>query len=113
MAHSHIRAADISGGSGLIAGGAPVTIYGYNIQETGGSVNETLVISTGSSNTSPGNQEYTKPNGSNGTQVAGEVIAKSATSLYGGDWPAHGAYFPFGIYVKLSGGTPKGVIFYS
>jgi hypothetical protein len=113
MAHSQIRAADISGGSGLIAGGSPVTLYGYTIEETAGSTNETLVITTGSSNTSPGSREYTKPNGSNGTQVAAEVITKSTTSVAGNGWPAHGVYFPFGIYVKLTGGTPKGVVWYS
>jgi hypothetical protein len=104
---------DASGGSGQIAGGAPVTIYGYQIRATTAAT-VTIQLLTGTAiangdNTFPG---YNKPTTSSTDEVGGEVVAVSSTSLSGRGWPEHGVYFPYGIYVKLTGGAPAGTVWF-
>ena len=126
MAHfKRVQAANITS-SGLVAGGQPVTIHGYSYQETGGTTNLTLVGLTGANLPNRDNSTYnpaitgsaTAVTGfdqadSGDTQVFGEVITKALTSVGGTGWPAEGVYFPYGIYLGLSGGVAAGTIWYS
>lgn len=126
MGHfKRVRAANITS-SGVVAGGAPVTIHGYSYQETGGTTNLTLVGLTGANLTGQDNSTYNPAitgsataktgfteAGSGGTQVFGEVVTKALTSIGGTGWPAEGVYFEYGIYLKLSGGVAAGTIWYS